>query len=103
MQKLMGDYYRYAYESTLIERYVEPEAPGTPDSPSPIKVRDQDDTKGTHGTNSVDITNDDESPAASKLVKNVQFVEANSIDDGGSVGNATAGGTEPPTPGKVPS
>ena len=49
MQKLIGDYYRYAYESTQIERYVPPEVQGEAELESATKITDKD---------SVDATND---------------------------------------------
>jgi len=64
----MGDYYRYAYEATLIERYVEPEVPEEPDSPSsPKKKKDLDVMPKSLGTSSVEGTNDDESRSPSKM------------------------------------
>ena len=35
----MGDYYRYAYEATLIDRYVEPEVVEDPASPKSMKKK----------------------------------------------------------------
>lgn len=79
IQKLIGDYYRYAYDSTLIDRYIEPEAPEEPDSPTaPLKKKkDLDNTKSL-GTSSVEATNDDaddDPRSSSKMSKNVKFVE----------------------------
>ena len=56
---MVGDYYRYAYEATQIERYVPPEelVSGDEELGSPSKMTDKD---------SVDGTNDEESLAASK-------------------------------------
>ena len=50
MQKLIGDYYRYAYESTQLERYVPPEVQGEVELESATKTTDKD---------SVDATNDE--------------------------------------------
>ena len=61
MQKLIGDYNRYAFEAATIERYVEPEVEIDPENPSPVKIRDKDDPNKTVGTSSVENTNDDQS------------------------------------------